>query len=521
MATTTGIGRPTQPIDPDLPDFPTIIDAFDDTVRRAPDRIAIVDGNRSITYAQYCRAVAGMARRIAGYDVAGGRVASLMLNSAEQLVTAFATMAARAQYVPMNFAYPAKALIPLAADVTPKVLVCHERFEGLAREVAHAVGIPHLEVFGGNDPDIDRWIGDDTLRLPEPRPEPDDPSVLYFTGGTTGIPKGAGHRHRNDMAWCRIAGTVWRLDQDREVMLNVAPNFHTWGSSHSVFVAVYRGVTLVYLPEYKPEIVLRHIERDRVTVFAGGPAALFIGLRAHPAYKTTDFSALRRSFAGGSAFAAPLLLSWVEETGSPILEGYGMSEGAPINLSTPEGPRKVLSTGPTCPETYIEIVDLETGTKLMPQGERGEIRVRGPQFIDGYLNRPEENALAIRDGWLYTGDIGYFDEDGHMFLVDRKKEMIIVGGYNVYPREIDEILALHAAVHEVACVGAPDAFRGETVKACVVLKPGEELTADEVIAYCRDHLVKYKVPTIVEFYQALPKTGPGKIDKLALKDTTR
>ena len=194
-----------------------------------------------------------------------------------------------------------------------------------------------------------------------------------------------------------------------------------------------------------------------------------------------------------------------------------MSEGAPINSNPLHGVRKIGSVGLVPPDTEVEVVDLDTGERVMPTGERGEIRVRGPQFTTGYRNRPEETRQAIRNGWLYTGDIGYYDADGYLFLVDRKKEMIIVGGYNVYPREIDEILFKHPAILEAATVGVPDSFSGEAVKAFVVLRPGAALTAKELQDYCRGMLVKYKVPTQVAFVDALPRSGVGKINKLALK----
>jgi long-chain acyl-CoA synthetase len=194
-----------------------------------------------------------------------------------------------------------------------------------------------------------------------------------------------------------------------------------------------------------------------------------------------------------------------------------MSEGAPVAQTPLHGIHKPGSVGLPPPDTEVDIVDLETGTKIQPQGGRGEIRVKGDQFITGYRNRPEENQRQIRDGYLYTGDIGYFDTDGYLWVVDRKKEMIIVGGYNVYPREVDELLFAHPAILEAATVGVPDSFSGEAVKAFVVLKPGAALAEEELLEYCRESLVKYKVPTHVEFLPDLPKTGVGKIDKLALK----
>ena len=220
---------------------------------------------------------------------------------------------------------------------------------------------------------------------------------------------------------------------------------------------------------------------------------------------------------GGAPCPEELLTSWEKATGCALLEGWGMSEGAPINLNPLNGVRKVGSVGLKPPNAEVEVVDLETGEEVMPVGERGEIRLRGPMFTRGYRNRPEDNKQSIRNGWLYTGDIGYYDEDGYLFLVDRKKEMLIVGGFNVYPREIDELLFKHPAILEAATLGVPDSFSGEAVKAFIVLRPNKKLTAEEFQDYCRTSLVKYKVPTKIEFVEALPRTGVGKINKMELK----
>jgi long-chain acyl-CoA synthetase len=194
-----------------------------------------------------------------------------------------------------------------------------------------------------------------------------------------------------------------------------------------------------------------------------------------------------------------------------------MSEGAPYANNPAVGKRKVLSVGLPPPETDVEVVDLETGKRVMPLYERGEIRVRGPQMVESYRNRPEETAQTIRNGWVYTGDIGYFDDEGYLFVVDRKKELIISGGYNIYPREVDEVLHSHPDTLEVATVGMKDTFRGEIPVAFVVLKPGRTITEDDLLAWCTKRLVDYKVPRRIEFLDALPKTGPGKIDKLKLR----
>ena len=511
------IGRPTRDYDPGLPDAPTIVHAFADTARRIPDRDAIICGDRRLTYRQYLSAVAGYARSLGERGVAGGRVALLMPNGIEVAVASLAGMAARAQVALLNANFPAKALTPLLADVEAAVLVCTSETEELGRAVAAEAGVAHVDVFGPDALSLTAWQNDASLTLPEPLPGPDDPSLIFFTGGTTGIPKGADHVHANEMAYARAANTAWPLKRDEDVVLMVAPNFHIWGFCYAVVSPVFLGATVDYLPAYQPDVVLRHFEENKITVFAGGPAALYVGLLANENSSTTDFSNLRLCLAGGSPCPEALHARWEEVTGCPILEGWGMSEGSPINCNPLDGPRKPGTVGPMLPRTEIDIVDLETGTKVLPQGERGEIRVRGPQFIKGYRNRPQENAESFRDGWFYTGDIGVFDEDGYLSLVDRKKEMILVGGYNVYPREIDEVLQRHPAVMEAAAVGIPDDFRGETVKACVALNPGAEVSEEELLAHCRDHLVKYKLPTVFEFHDALPKTGPAKIDKLKLK----
>jgi long-chain acyl-CoA synthetase len=511
------VGRPTIDYDPALPDDPTIIHSFAETVARVPERTAIIAGARSISYAQYYRAVAGYAAMLATRGVAGGRVALLMGNGIEVAVAALAGMAAGAQVAPMNAMFPPKALVPLVRDVDPTVIVCDAMTAAMARGVAAEAGVPLVDVFAPGELAIEAWIDDDALRLPEPMPGPEDRSLMFFTGGTTGMPKAADHVHANEMAYARAANTVWPLRRDQDVVLMAAPNFHIWGFCYAVVTPVYLGATVDYLAAYQPEVILKRFEDNKITVFAGGPAALYVGLLANENFATTDFSNLRLCLAGGSPCPETMLARWEQATGCPIVEGWGMSEGSPINCNPLAGPRKPGSVGPMLPRTEIDIVDLETGEKVLAQGERGEIRVRGPQFITGYRNRPEENKESFRDGWLYTGDIGCFDEDGYLYLVDRKKELILVGGYNVYPREIDEVLNAHPAVMEAATIGVPDAFRGEAVKACIALNPGAAASEEELLAHCREHLVKYKLPTVFEFHDELPKTGPAKIDKLKLK----
>jgi long-chain acyl-CoA synthetase len=504
--------------DPSYPEFPTIVHALAYAAAHRPDAPALTCLDRELTYAQYARAVAALAHTFAAACVAGERIAYLMRNSVDMTVALYAGMAARAEISPLNPNYTEREIEPLVRDVEPRLIVCDSEFAERARRLAKLVGDPAVIVVGPDGLSIERLLAAPAAALP--LPEPGDHCAMFFTGGTTGLPKGAEHRHANLMAFCYAVVALWPLRLDAERILNVAPLFHIWGFCYTLIFPVYLRAFMDLLPAYKPAAVLEEFQKRRITTFAGGPSALYMGLRANENFAATDFASLRVCLSGGAACPVELIHFWERTTGSLLLEGWGMSEGAPIHSNPLNGVRKIGSVGIVAAGYEAEVVDLETGNRVMPTGERGEIRVRGPQFITAYRNRPDENARQIRDGWLYTGDIGYYDEDGYMFLVDRKKEMIIVGGYNVYPREIDEILFKHPAVLEAATIGVPDAFSGEAIKAYVVRKPGAELGAEALLDYCRQNLVKYKLPKHIEFIDALPRSGVGKIDKRALKART-
>ena len=504
--------------DPSYPEFPTIVHGLAYAAAHRRDAQALACLDRELTYGQYEQAVAALARTFAESGIAGERIAYLMRNSLEMAIGLYAGMAARAQVAPLNPTYTDREIEPLVHDVDPRLIVCDFEFADRARKLAQLTSQPKIIVLGPDGVTVEQLLSTPASALP--LPEPDDLCALFFTGGTTGLPKGAEHRHANLMAFCYAVAAIWPLPLDAERILNVAPLFHIWGFCYTLIFPVYLRAFIDLLPAYKPAAVLEEFQKRRITTFAGGPAALYMGLRANENFANTDFSSLRVCLSGGAACPVELIHSWERTTGSRLLEGWGMSEGAPIHSNPLHGLRKIGSVGIVAAGYEAEVVDLETGTRVMPAGERGEIRVRGPQFTKGYRNRPEENARQIRDGWLYTGDIGYYDDDGYMFLVDRKKEMIIVGGYNVYPREIDELLFKHPAILEAATVGALDSFSGEVVRVFVVLKPGASLGADELLDYCKQNLVKYKWPKHIVFVDALPRTGVGKIDKRALKART-
>ena len=304
----------------------------------------------------------------------------------------------------------------------------------------------------------------------------DDRALLIMTGGTTGTPKGVDHRHRNLLASVLLHCTVWPVGFGSETLLNVAPLFHIWGLGYAVLVSVFARGRFVLVPRFDPEAVLAAIGEHRVTIFGGGPAPIYAGLVGSDAAARADFSSLKYCLSGGAPCPESLHRRWLALTGCPILEGWGMSEGAPLCINPAAGVRKLLSVGPPVPETAIDIVDIDSGTTVLPVGECGEVRVRGPQLMSAYRNNPAETAVALRDGWLYTGDIGYVDEDGYLFLVDRKKDMVIVGGYNVYPREVDELLCLHPDIREASAVGLADERLGEVLVAFVAPLAGQRLS---------------------------------------------
>jgi long-chain acyl-CoA synthetase len=431
-------------------------------------------------------------------------------------------MSTCAQVAPVNPFLTPRELYKVLADVDARVLICDPSSEDKARTVAPELGVADVLTLGPGGIDVERWAGDAALELDAaPMPEADDLALLIFTGGSTGLPKGVDHSHRGLVWGCLQHCTVWPGEFGKERFLNVAPMFHIWGLSYATWVPIYMRSTLVMVPRYEPDKVVQALGEHHVTIFGGGPAPIYMGLLASPLFDGTDFSSLRYCLSGGAPCPQDLHREWRARTGRPLLEGWGMSEGAPFCLNPAEGERKLSSVGNPVPETEIEIVDLESGDSVLARGRAGEVRVRGPQLMQRYRGKPEETASTLRGGWLYTGDIGYVDDDGFLFLVDRKKDMVIVGGYNVYPREVDEVLFNHPKIREAATVGKPDPRLGEVLVAFVVLDRGQTMDDEELFAYCSEQMVKYKRPVEVFFVDALPKTGTNKINRRALRERLR
>ena len=272
------------------------------------------------------------------------------------------------------------------------------------------------------------------------------------------------------------------------------------------------------IPRPSPDAVIEALKNNKPSIIIGVPT-IFIGLLAKPEFRKMDLSSVKGFFSGAAPLPVDTIKGLEELTGATILEVYGMTETAPLVTATPwRGTVKPGSAGIPIADTDIKIVDVDTGEKELELGEVGEIIITGPQVMMGYYKKPEETAITLRDGWIYSGDIGSFDEDGYLTIVDRKKDMIIAGGYNIYPVEIDDILYDHPKILEACTIGIPHEYRGETVKAFIVVKEGETLTEEEVLEYCRDRLAAYKAPKMIEFIDELPKTAVGKVLRRELRD---
>jgi long-chain acyl-CoA synthetase len=507
-------------IDPGLARHPSMVHAFQAALRERPNALALVCGERRLSYAQLGRAVAGLAARLEELDVTGTCVALALANSVEAVVAVLAAWTAGAQIAPINPFFTPPELEVVLREARPRLVIAGPEAREKLQALGQAIGGAQLWCFGDTGPTglgLDAWLAVPAEPACARGPETDAPALLIFTGGTTGEPKAVEHSHRSLMVSVLQHCSVWPVPPGVDRFLSVAPIFHIWGLSYATLVPLYAQGTLVIVPRYQPEEVLRVLERERISVFGGGPAPIYMGLLQSPSFAGTNFSSLRYCLSGGAPCPEELHRAWLAGTGCPLLEGWGMSEAAPLCLNRPDGLRKLLSVGRPVPDTEVEVVDLETGSHRLPRGEAGEVRVRGPQLMQGYYGRPEATREVLRDGWLYTGDIGYLDADDYLFLVDRKKDMIIVGGYNVYPRQIDEVLFKHPAIAEAATVGRSDARLGEALVAFVVLRPGATLSEAEFFEYCRANLVKYRRPVAVNFVDALPRTNARKLDKRALR----
>ena len=348
---------------------------------------------------------------------------------------------------------------------------------------------------------------------------PEDTAILQYSGGTTGVSKGAELTHSNIVS-NTVQACAWYyiIKKGEEVILGILPMFHTYGIAVCMNLSIATGSCSVLIPRFVPKDVLKVIQEYRITFFPGIPG-IYAALNNYKGIRKWDISSINYCVSGSAPLPVAVLEEFEKLTGGVILEGYGLTEASPITHSNPvHRERKVGSIGLPVADTDCKIVDINDGEKEVPLGETGELCIKGPQVMKGYWNMPSETALSLKDGWLHTGDIARMDEDGYFYIIDRKKDMVISEGFNIYPNEIDELILTHPKVSDAAAVGVPDRLRGEKIILYVVLKEGESALKEEIMGFCKERLAKYKVPKKVEFKKEIPKTPVGKVLRRVLRE---
>jgi fatty-acyl-CoA synthase len=496
----------------------------------SPDKLAIVDAGKEPAWRLTYRQMNARANRLANWlrDVAGlghgDRVAILAADGVEHLDCFFACSKLGAIHTALNWRLHWRELATIVEDTRPAVLLYSDDYKDAVAQLKAAVdGTPqaighylHLEgegVAGSLDYHATvaqaphTPVSDDSL-------DKEDTAALIFTGGTTGLPKAAMVSHRM-IGWNTLNTVVHDITHD-DVYLNVFPMFHTGGLFVYTLPQVIFGGTTILLRRFDPARVLDLIERERVTVFAGVPT-MYQMLTQAPNWAQVDMSSLRFCTSGGAPLPVPLVEQYTREKGVRFKQGFGMTEFGPgiFALAPEDAVRKAGSIGR--PNFFVDARIVDDDNAPLPAGEVGELVLKGPSYCSGYFDNPQATAEAVDDeGWFHTGDLAYHDEEWYFYIVDRKKDMFISGGENVYPAEIEAVLYRHPAVQMCAVVGVPDPKWGQVGEACVVLKAGAEADEEELIAFVRDHLARYKVPRSVRFMDALPISSAGKILKREL-----
>jgi long-chain acyl-CoA synthetase len=496
------------------------------SARRDPGKVAVILDDFKLRYAEVNGAANKIANGLVGLGVrAGDKVALMLPNTPHFVICYYAILKTGATVVPLNVLFKRHEVEYHLEDSDSVALIVWEGFLGEA-----AVGFQQAENCrnlivaqapgnAGGLPDgalpLNALLADTSPVFDTVQTMPDDTAVILYTSGTTGRPKGAELSHFNMFFNAYIgAEKVLKTGSD-EIGLAVLPLFHSFGQTCVMNALIYAGGTLTLLPRFEPQKALEVLARDHVTFFAGVPTMYFYLLN-FPGADTYDLSALRRCCSGGSAMPVEVMRAFNKKYNVTILEGYGLSETSPVaSFNHLDHEPKPGSIG--TPIWGVEMRCVDGEGREVPTGELGEIVIRGHNVMKGYYKRPEANAEAIQGGWFYTGDVAYKDEEGFFFIKDRVKDMIIRGGFNVYPREIEEVLYAHPAIAEAAVIGVHDAAMGEEIKAVVVFKPGQSAAEQEIVDYCKERLASYKYPRSVEIRETLPKTATGKILKRELK----
>ncbi len=546
-------------------EYPRIpLDRFlSDSAAKHPEQAAIIYGamvgsrlmDAKLTYRQLDDLVNRFAAGLQRMGVQKGeRVAIMLPNCPQFVIAAYATWRIGGTVVCCNPLYVAREVEHLVNDSGTETFVVmsslYQRIKsirantGLKRVIVTNVkeyfpGVLKLlftlamEKKEGHRVDIsgdaDTYWFQNVMRGVPTRPapveiDPQEVATLIYTGGTTGGPKGAQLTHYN-LVSNAVALNVWAKSQEAEdVLLAVMPYFHSYGLTVGMNTCIANATTIVQIPNPRDIAhVLKSIETHRATYYPGVPT-MFVGLLNFPDRDQYDLTSLRFAVSAAAPLPPEVQQQFKAVTGGQMMEAYGLTETGPCATIDPIDRPKAHSIGVPLPDTDVKIVDTETGSQELQVGEIGEIIIKGPQVMKGYWNLPTETKNALRvgpdgqDGWFYSGDIGYMDEEGYFHISDRKKDMIIAGGYNIYPADVEAVLFEHPKVKEAAVIGVPDEYRGESVKAFVVLKEGETATPEEIIEFCRERMAAYRVPRLVEFRDDLPKSMIGKVLRRELRE---
>ena len=530
------------------------------TAAKSPDHPALLYFGAKISYAQLQDHVDHLAAGLQALGLKpGDRVALLMPNCPQFVISFFGAMRAGAIVTATSAMYTAREVTHQWNDAGATVVIADRRlYPVIKAALPQLTSVRHIILTGmrqyyprplqqlcavlessrsenlsnstksspapavqSKSPMLHEWQALLSVAL-APHPSgltSSDIACLQYTGGTTGTSKGAMLTHANLVTNAYQASKLLTINGNgQEVMVAALPMFHIFAMTCVMISSIEIGGTVVILPRFELRAALNAIRKYRPTMFHGVPT-MYVAFNSVPGVERYGFNSLRMCMSGGAALPAEVRQKFETLTGGKLVEGYGLTETSPVtHVNPPEGSPKVASIGLPIPDTEARIMDLETGTREVPIGEVGEITIRGPQVMKGYWNKPAETALVLRDGWLYTGDIARKDADGYFYIVDRKKDMIIAGGFNIYPREVEEVLFECPKIEEAAVIGVPDEYRGETVKAFVVLKAGVTATAEEIIAFCRERMAAYKAPRQVVFRDSLPKSGVGKYLRRELRN---
>lgn len=488
-----------------------------------PNKTAYVFAKESVSYGQFEHYVASFAGALQRLGVKkGDHIALLVGNTPHFLITLYASWRLGAVVVPINPTYTPKELSYIVQNSDAKLMVALDRLSPLfAKKDQLFPNIENVIACETDEQATKQCIELEQVPhffmslIKEATPiqklvplEKDDNAIILYTSGTTGLPKGAMLTHENVFSNARDIGTYLKMTADDRVVATL-PIFHVFALTVVVNSPLYRGATILLVPQFSPTEVFKIIREQKATVFAGVPT-MYNFLYQYENGSREDYETIRLSISGGSALPVSLLENFEKKFNTRISEGYGLSEASPVTCFNPLDRERIPgSIGMSIVNVENKVVD-ENGNEV-PKGEVGELIVKGPNVMKGYYKMPEETAKTIKDDWLYTGDMAKEDKNGYFYIVDRKKDMIIVGGFNVYPREVEEVLYSHSDIVEAAVVGIPHDELGEEIHAHIVTKKNSHLTEEQIIDYCKERLVKYKLPSIIHFKDELPKNSTGKI----------